>query len=78
MPKEIISKFLCRLKLFVGQIVETFVAFRFMEFMGPKFETFSNFRRSAMIKIVSNIEAVPQNLCTNAQISLRLPYTGLL
>ena len=78
MPNEPVPKFLCRIKLLVGQIVETFVTFSLMEFMGPKFETFSNFRKSAMIKIVSNIEAATQNLCTNAQISLRLPYADLL
>ena len=71
-------KFSCRVKLPVGQILETFVTFSLMEFMGPKFETFSNFRRSAMIKIVSNIEAATQNLCTNAQISLRLPRADLM
>ena len=74
MPKAVAPKFSCRMKLAVSQIVETFVTFSLMEFMGPKFETFTYFRRSAMIKIVSNIEAATQNLCTNAQISLRLPY----
>ena len=61
-----------------GQILETFVTFSLMGLMSPIFETFINFKRSAMIKIDSNIEAVTPNLCTNAQISLRLPYANLL
>ena len=78
MLKRLVPKFSCRIKLLVGQIFETFATFSLMEFMGPKFETFSKFSRSAMIKIVSNIEAVTPNLCTNAQISLRLPRADLL
>ena len=78
MPTELHSNFSCRLKLLVAQILETFVTFSLKGFMEPKFETFSNFGRSAMIKIVSNIEAATQHLCTNAQISLRLPCADLL
>ena len=78
MLKRLVPKFSCRMKSLVRQILETFVTFSLMELMGPKFETFSTFRRSAMIKIVSNIEAATQNLCTNAQISLRLPHAEFL
>ena len=78
MLKQLSPKLSCRSKLLVRQIVETFVTFCLIDFMWSKFETLSNFRMSAMIKIVSNIEAATQNLCTNAQISLRLPCADLL
>ena len=51
-----------------GQVLETFVTFSLIGFMGPKFETFSNFRKSAMVKIVCSIEAATQHLHRNCQI----------